>query len=110
MADSKSYIALDWVSEEITETLKQASESLSAFINNPNDVTKLRFCMTYTFQASGSLKMIELHSPAQLSADLEILLGRALEDQGQRLAFAKIVQNGLQVLMDYLAETAKTHV
>lgn len=110
MADSKSYIALDWVSEEITETLKQASESLSAFINNPNDVTKLRFCMTYTFQASGSLKMIELHSPAQLSADLEVLLGRALEDQDQRLAFAEIVQNGLQVLMDYLTETAKTHV
>ena len=111
MADNKSYIALDWINDEIADTLKQAVESLEAFVKNPSDVTKLRFCMTYTFQASGSLKMIELHSPAQLSVELETLLSKALDEKDAELrkSQAGIVQKGLLVLVDYLSQVAKTH-
>ena len=111
MADNKSYIALDWVNDEIGDTLRQALESLEAFVKNPDDVTKLRFCMTYTFQASGSLKMIELHSPAQLSVELEALLGKSLSetDLTARTEQAAIVKKGLLILVDYLSQTAKTH-
>ena len=61
MSESRSFMALEWVSEEIEETLKQAVDALDAFVENPEDVTKLRFCITYLYQISGSLKMIELH-------------------------------------------------
>ncbi|MCK5880558.1 MAG: hypothetical protein KAG18_01710, partial [Sinobacterium sp.] len=111
MADNKSYIALDWVNDEIADTLTQAIESLEAFVANPSDVTKLRFCMTYTFQASGSLKMIELHGPAQLSVELEALLGKTLDEVNaeQVELQAAIVKRGLILLVDYLSKAAKTH-
>ena len=56
MGERRSYIALDWVTEEIEETLKQARQSLEEFVADREDLTKLRFCLTYAHQVHGSLK------------------------------------------------------
>ena len=74
MSESKSYIALDWLNDEIAVTLSQALNALDDFIQRPDDITKLRFCITYIYQASGSLTMIELHRPSQFALEVEALL------------------------------------
>ena len=44
MSDRHDYLALDWVRGEIQETLNQAQQALEAFVDNPNDSTRMRFC------------------------------------------------------------------
>jgi len=80
MAERRNYIALEWLTGEIEETLKQARTALEDFVADRDDVTKLRFCLTYAHQVHGSLKMLELHGAALLAAEIE-MLSRALVNQ-----------------------------
>ena len=60
MGDKRNYAALEWVIGEIGEALKDARQSLEAFVEDPGDTTRIRFCLTHIHQVLGSLKMIEL--------------------------------------------------
>jgi len=80
MAERRNYIALEWLTGEIEETLKQARQALEDFVADRDDLTKLRFCLTYAHQVHGSLKMLELHGAALLAAEVESL-AKALVNQ-----------------------------
>jgi len=80
MAERRNYIALEWLTGEIEETLKQARQALEDFVADRDDLTKLRFCLTYAHQVHGSLKMLELHGAALLAAEIESL-AKALVNQ-----------------------------
>ena len=69
MSDRHDYLALDWVRGEIQETLNQAQQALEAFVDNPNDSTRMRFCQTHLHQVCGTLQMVEFYGAALL-ADL----------------------------------------
>ena len=43
MGEQRNYAALDWVVGEIGETLKEARQALEAFVEDPRDVSRLRF-------------------------------------------------------------------
>ncbi|MDY0007474.1 MAG: histidine kinase, partial [Spongiibacteraceae bacterium] len=73
MAERRDYIALDWVAGEIGETLEQAGQALAAFRDNPEDLTRLRFCLTHLHQVSGTLKMVEFSDAALLAEEAERL-------------------------------------
>ena len=73
MAESMNLVALDWVRGEIEETLNQTQEALEGYIENPEDVTRLQFCVTYLHQVVGTLKMIEAHGASLLSEEMETL-------------------------------------
>ena len=112
MSDRRSFIALDWVNEEIAETLRQALEALDGFVSNVNDITRLRFCLTYVYQVSGSLRMIELDGAAKLAKEVETLLGKVLENplaQEQQLELAALVRRALESLAAYVARVSETH-
>lgn len=74
MGERRSYIALEWVIGEIEETLVQAREAFNQFVLEPEDVTQLQFCLTYTHQVFGSLTMVELPSAALLASEVELVL------------------------------------
>ena len=99
MSDSRSYIALDWVTQEIIETLNQALAALQGYISNPQDITKLRFSITYLHQVAGGLVMVELHGASLLAKEIEILLSRILAnneaDNSENIAVAKSAINAL---------------
>lgn len=61
MGDRHDYVALEWVKGEIAETLKQARQALEAFVENPQDPTRMRFCLTYVHQVQGTLQMVEFY-------------------------------------------------
>ena len=80
MGDRHDYVALEWVKGEIAETLKQARQALEAFVENPQDSTRMRFCLTYVHQVHGTLQMVEFFGAALLAEEME-QLARALLDE-----------------------------
>ena len=73
MADSRNFAALEWVIGEIDETLKQARQSLEAYVENPQDSTRIRFCLTHIHQVHGSLQMVEFFGAALLAEEMEAI-------------------------------------
>ncbi len=89
MGDRHDYVALEWVKGEIAETLKQARQALEAFVENREDSTRLRFCLTYVHQVHGTLQMVEFYGAALLAEEMEHLAQALMEnrvgDQGEAL-------------------------
>jgi len=79
MADSRNFTALDWVTGEINETLIQARQALESYVVNQDDLTQMRFCLTYLHQVYGILQMVEFHGGSLLAEELE-KLAQALVD------------------------------
>ncbi|WP_068824874.1 Hpt domain-containing protein [Pseudomonas sp. BMS12] len=89
MGDRHDYVALEWVKGEIAETLKQARQALEAFVENPQDGTRMRFCQTYVHQVHGTLQMVEFYGAALLAEEMEQLAQALLDgrvgNQGEAL-------------------------
>jgi len=89
MGDRHDYVALEWVKGEIAETLKQARQALEAFVENPQDSTRMRFCLTYVHQVHGTLQMVEFYGAALLAEEMEqlarALLGGRVSSQAEAL-------------------------
>lgn len=73
MADNRNFAALDWLVHEIGETLKEARQALEAYVENPKDAVRIRFCLTHIHQVHGSLQMVEFFGAAMLAEEMERL-------------------------------------
>ena len=74
MGENRNYAALDWVIGEIGETLTQARQALEAYVEDQNDSTRIRFCLTHIHQVHGSLQMVEFFGAALLAEEMENLI------------------------------------
>ncbi|KTT50252.1 chemotaxis protein [Pseudomonas oryzihabitans] len=81
MIDRHDYVALEWVKGEIAETLQQARKALEAFVDNPQDRSRLGFCRTYVHQVYGTLQMVEFYGAALLAEEMELLLQALYEER-----------------------------
>ncbi len=70
---SQDYIALEWVKGEIEDTLQQAQQALEAYVENTQDRTRLKFCLSYLHQVHGTLQMVEFFGAALLAEEMEAL-------------------------------------
>lgn len=93
MTEQHHIVALDWVKGEIEETLKQARQALEAFVENPADATRMRFCLAYLHQVHGTLQMVELYGAALLAEEMEKICLALINEQVQRQ------EDGQEVLM-----------
>lgn len=91
MAEQHDFQALDWVKGEIEETLKQAQQSLEAFVDNPEDSTRMRFCLTHLHQVAGTLQMVEFFGAALLAEEMENLAIALINEKVQRVDDAQEV-------------------
>ncbi|HHX35714.1 MAG TPA: response regulator [Gammaproteobacteria bacterium] len=98
MGDRHDYVALEWVKGEIAETLKQARHALEEYVENPQDSTRLRFCLTYIHQVHGTLQMVEFFGAALLAEEMEQLAQALLEERVNNLGEA------LEVLMQAILQ------
>lgn len=96
MADSTQFAALEWVVDEIGETLQLAAQALEAYVENPVDGTQIRFCLTYLHQVTGTLRMVELSSSVHFSEEMESLAQAIMDGQ---LRNEKEAQNTLMQAM-----------
>ncbi|MCQ4272591.1 Hpt domain-containing protein, partial [Pseudomonas kuykendallii] len=99
MGDRHDYVALEWVKGEIAETLKQARQALEAFVENPQDSTRMSFCLTYVHQVQGTLQMVEFYGAALLAEEMERLAQALMEGRvnNQREALEVLMQAILQL-------------
>ncbi|MFZ5602253.1 MAG: Hpt domain-containing protein, partial [Pseudomonadota bacterium] len=91
MAEHHDYQALEWVKGEIDETLKQAQQSLEAFVDNPDDSTRMRFCLTHLHQVYGTLQMVEFYGAALVAEEMEKLAQALLNQTVPHVADAQEV-------------------
>jgi len=75
-----NYVALEWVKNEITETLKQARQSLECFVENPEG-NDLDFCLIFVHQVQSVLKVIELPEATNLATEMESLIEAIRNDK-----------------------------
>ena len=91
MAEHHDFQALEWVKGEIEETLKQAQQSLEAFVENPEDSSRMRFCLAHLHQVSGTLQMVEFYGAALLAEEMENLAQALMNGKVTRVEDAQEV-------------------
>lgn len=98
MGDKRNYAALEWVIGEIGETLNDARQALEAFVEDPRDTARIRFCLTHIHQVHGSLQMVEFHGASLFAEEMEAL--------AQALMHGKVVneKEAQEVLMRSLLQ------
>ena len=98
MIERHDYVALEWVKGEIAETLQQARKALEAFVDNPQDRSRLGFCRTYVHQVYGTLQMVEFYGAALLAEEMELLLQALYEER------VSSTDEALEVLMQAILQ------
>jgi len=91
MADNRNFAALDWLIHEIGETLKEARQALEAYVENPKDAVRIRFCLTHIHQVHGSLQMVEFFGAAMLAEEMEKLTQAMIQGSVSNAAEAQEV-------------------
>ncbi|WP_018275003.1 Hpt domain-containing protein [Teredinibacter turnerae] len=103
MSDKRNFAALDWVIEEIDETLKEARQALESFVEDSKDATKMRFCLTYIHQVHGSLQMVEFHGASLLAEEMEHLAQALMDNKVTSVPEAQeVLMRSLLQLPTYL--------
>lgn len=94
---------LRWVKSEIDETLSQARTALETYVETPEDVSQLRFCVNYVHQVHGTLQMVELYGASLLAEEMEQLTQALIEGKVTHLEDAfEVLMRGMLQLPDYL--------
>ena len=102
MVDRHDYVALEWVKDDIAETLKQARAALDAFVETHDDDT-LGECLACIHQVHGALLMVEFYGAALLAEEIEELaLALQTGRVGQRDESIRLLQQALNQLPLYL--------
>lgn len=113
MGENRNYAALDWVIGEIGETLTQARQALEAYVEDQNDSTRIRFCLTHIHQVHGSLQMVEFFGAALLAEEMENLAQALMnntvnnETEAQEVLMRAILQ--LPVYLEQVKHTRRDH-
>ncbi len=91
MGDNRNFAALEWVTGEINQTLNDARQALESFVENPQDSTHIRFCLTHIHQVYGSLLIVEFYGAALMAEEMENLAEAMMNERVNDLAEAQEV-------------------
>jgi chemosensory pili system protein ChpA (sensor histidine kinase/response regulator) len=101
---------LSWVKSEIDETLNQARTALEAYVEDPDDESRLQFCFNYLHQVRGTLQMVELYGATMAAEEMEILTQALLDKQvNNREDAYEVLMRGILQLPDYLEHLLAGH-
>ncbi|MEO5963757.1 MAG: Hpt domain-containing protein, partial [Thermomonas sp.] len=108
--DAIDHTALGWVKPEIDETLRQARIEIEAFAESPDEVERMQGCAAYLHQVQGTLRMLELHAPAMVAAEMEQLAhALAADSTAGRDDACSALMRGVVQLPDYLERLQDGH-
>lgn len=110
LRDAMSHAALGWVKPELDETLRQVRGEIEAFVEEPADTGRMRFCAGYLHQVQGTLRMVELYAPAMVAEELELLAVAVQNGQAaDRDEACATLMRGTVLLPDYLERLQDGH-
>ncbi len=97
------FSTLTWVKNELDETLKEARQSLEAYVEDTSDEAQLGFLAAHLHQVYGTLQMVELYGAALLAEEME-QVAKALAEDGvtQRDETCDVLMRAILQLPDYL--------
>jgi chemosensory pili system protein ChpA (sensor histidine kinase/response regulator) len=108
--DNIDFTTLNWVKQELDETLKQARQSLEAYVEDPADSSLMRFCATYLHQVQGTLRMVELYGAAMVVEEMERVALALLDGQVKAKDDSySVLMRGIVQLPDYLERLQSGH-
>ena len=97
------FSTLSWVKKELDETLKEARQSLEAYVENPEDEAQLGFLTAYLHQVHGTLQMVELYGASLLTEEMEhVTKAMAGDTIARRDDACEILMRAILLLPDYL--------
>jgi chemosensory pili system protein ChpA (sensor histidine kinase/response regulator) len=104
------FTTLNWVKQELDETLRKAQQSLEAYVEDPADASLMRFCSSYLHQVQGTLRMVELYGAAMVVEEMERvaqgLLDGSVKAQDDTYS---VLMRGIVQLPDYLERLQSGH-
>ncbi|MEO8669916.1 MAG: Hpt domain-containing protein [Tahibacter sp.] len=110
LQDDIDFTTLNWVKQELDETLKQARQALEAYVDEPADSSLMRFCATYLHQVQGTLRMVELYGAAMIVEEMERLAQALLDGEIRQKDDAySVLMRGIVQLPDYLERLQSGH-
>src|SRR5260370_19042642 len=110
LQDGIDFTTLNWVKQELDETLKQARQALEAYAEDTADSSLMRFCATYLHQVQGTLRMVELYGAAMVVEEMERVALGLLDGQIKAADDTySILMRGIVQLPDYLERLQSGH-
>lgn len=104
------FTTLNWVKQELDETLKQARQALEAYVEDPADSSLMRFCATYLHQVQGTLRMVELYGAAMVVEEMERVAQGLLDEAiRNKIDAYEVLMRGIVQLPDYLERLQGGH-
>ncbi|MCB1627180.1 MAG: Hpt domain-containing protein, partial [Xanthomonadales bacterium] len=104
------FTTLNWVKQELEDTLKQARQSLESYVEDPQDASLMRFCASYLHQVQGTLRMVELYGAAMVVEEMERLAQALLDGKVRQTEEAyQILMRGMLQVPDYLDRLQSGH-
>ncbi len=103
LQDDIDFTTLNWVKQELDETLHKSHQALEAYVEDPSDASQMRFCANYLHQVQGTLRMVELYGAAMVVDEMEHvaqgLLDGSVKAQDDTYS---VLMRGIVQLPDYL--------
>ncbi|TCK17147.1 chemosensory pili system protein ChpA (sensor histidine kinase/response regulator) [Thiogranum longum] len=97
------FSTLTWVKNELDETLKEARQSLEAYVEDTSDVARLGFLSAHLHQVYGTLQMVELYGAALLAEEMEqVAVALADGKVAQQDDACNVLMRAILQLPDYL--------
>ncbi len=110
LQDDIDFTTLNWVKQELDETLNQARQALEAYVEDPADTSLMRFCATYLHQVHGTLRMVELYGAALVVEEMERVAQALLDgDVKPSDETYSVLMRGIVQLPDYLERLQSGH-
>ena len=104
------FTTLNWVKQELDETLKQARQALEAYVEDQSDKSQLKYCATYMHQVQGTLRMVELYGAAMVIEEMEKVTLAIVDGQiKQTDDMLEVIMRGLVQMPDYLGRLQGGH-
>jgi chemosensory pili system protein ChpA (sensor histidine kinase/response regulator) len=110
LQDDIDFTTLNWVKQELYETLHKSHQALEAYVEDPTDASQMRFCANYLHQVQGTLRMVELYGAAMVVDEMERvaqgLLDGSVKPQDDTYS---VLMRGIVQLPDYLERLQSGH-
>jgi chemosensory pili system protein ChpA (sensor histidine kinase/response regulator) len=110
LQDDIDFTTLNWVKQELDETLRKSHQALEAYVEDPTDASQMRFCANYLHQVQGTLRMVELYGAAMVVDEMEHvaqgLLDGSVKAQDDTYS---VLMRGIVQLPDYLERLQSGH-
>ncbi|MDX2464261.1 MAG: hypothetical protein QNK31_07095 [Porticoccus sp.] len=94
---------LVWIKEGVDETLQLGQDALAEFIENTDDTSPIKICISALHRVSGAVKMVEIEGAAILAIEMKLLACSLIDDTVKnKLEAAEVLAAGMFQLTGYL--------